>query len=331
MSAVVRDVTACLAAIVLAGCSRSTSSETSGRVVVALTIDWEGADVSPGALAAIEQVRRGLGDVPLTHFMSSAYFTKESVDPTLVTFIRSAVHKGDELAMHLHAWRSLAEASDVEPKVSPSFLTGTDEVLAFDHGDDGFDTDLDAYTVAELRLFLRTSRRLLEKTQLPISHTFRAGGYLGTPKVVQAIRDEGYTVDSSAIDHRQLDELEDQTLPARIRDIWPGVSPASQPWLIPAHGGQILEMPIAAFVDYSPAAEIAGVIEAAHARWKSEPGKDVFVVLGFHLETAEDHVGQLGEALANVRARPEIAESLMFTTIEDAAAQARSNLAAAPE
>jgi hypothetical protein len=323
-----RDLAACLAALVLASCSRSSPSPsaTSGRVVVALTIDWEGAQISPEGLSAVSELRRGLGDAPLTHFISSAYFTKETPDPALVTSIASAVRKGDQVAVHLHVWRSLVQASGVDAKVSPSFLTGTDELVEFDDGDDGFDTDLDVYTVAQLRSLLRTSRRLLEQARLPVSHTFRAGGYLGTPKVLQAIRDEGYTIDSSAIDHNQLDELDDEFLPDRIRDIWPTVTSTSQPWFVKAHGGQLLEMPIAAFTDYVSAAEIIQVVEQAHARLQADPTRDVFVVLGFHLETADDFAGRLGEALANVRGRREIADDLVFTTLEDAAEQARSSL-----
>ena len=94
-----------------------------------------------------------------------------------VTTISGIPRPGDELAMHLHAWKSLATAASIEPKLSPSFLTGTDKLLEFEDGDVGFDTDLDAYTGPELRALLRTSRKLLEQTKLPISKSFRAGGY----------------------------------------------------------------------------------------------------------------------------------------------------------
>ena len=91
---------------------------------------------------------------------------------------------------------------------------------------------------------------------MPVSKTFRAGGYLGTPKVLQAIREEGYDVDSSATDHRQLDERKDEVLPKRIRQIWPNVETTTQPWLADTRAGPVLEMPIAAFTDYASAAEM---------------------------------------------------------------------------
>jgi hypothetical protein len=328
---------ACLPALVVAGCSSSKEAPAKeapakeappaaagkGRVVVAITIDWEGAYLSTEGLEALDALRKGLGPVPLTHFVSAAYFTKAEPDSTAASTIQRAVVKGDELAVHLHAWRSLAKASGIEPKLAPSFLTGTDKLLEFEDGDVGFDTDLDVYGVPELRALLRTSRRLLEQTGVPISKTFRAGGYLGTPKVLQAIREEGYTVDSSATDHRQLDERKDEVLPRRVREIWPKTETTSQPWLADARGGPLLEMPIAAFTDYATADEIVAIFEAAHARLAKEPGRDVFVVLGFHQETGGEFAGRLGEALGKVRARKELADELTFASVADAAERAR--------
>ena len=319
-------------ALAIAGCSSSSSSSSprKGRLVVALTIDWEGAYLSLEGLDALDELRAAVADAPLTHFVSAAYFTKPTPDPELATTIAEAVRPGDELAVHLHAWKSLAVASDLTPKLAPSFLSGTHEVLEFEDGDVGFDTDLDAYDVTELRALLRTSRRLLGQLRLPVSSSFRAGGYLGTPKVLQAIHDEGFTVDSSATDHRQLDERAD-ALPARIKAIWPAVEATTQPFMIRARSGELLEMPIAAFADYTTADEIIGVVEAAHARLAAQPTRDVFVVLGFHLETAADFAGRLREALTTLRARPELAAALVFMTVEKAAQLARPTATPAPK
>jgi len=322
-----------VAALVIGGCSSSSRSPgpPKGQVVVALTIDWEGAYLSPDGLDALDELRRGLGGAPMTHFVSAAYFTKDSPGPTTAATLTRSVVEGDEVALHLHGWRSLAKASGIEPKLAPSFLTGTDKLLEFEDGDVGFDTDLDTYSVPDLRAMVRTSRRLLEQAGLPVSKTFRAGGYLGTPKVLQAIREEGFTVDSSATDHRQLDERKDDVLPKRIAAIWPGIEPMSQPWLVETPGGALLEMPIAAFADYATAAEIVAILEAAHARLQKNPGRDVFVVLGFHLETAEDFAGRLGEAIGKVRGRRELADGLVFTSVEKAAERARRALTPAPK
>jgi predicted deacetylase len=321
-----------VAAAPAAGCSRGAPTSAKGQVVVALTIDWEGAYLSPEGLDALDDTRRRLGEAtPLTHFVSAAYFTKAAPDPKAASILAEEIKKGDELAVHLHGWRSLAKAAGIEPKLAPSFLTGTEKLLEFEDGDVGFDLDLDAYSVPELRALVRTTRKLLEQTKLPVSKSFRAGGYLGTPKVLQALREEGFTVDSSATDYRQLDERKDDVLPKRISAIWPGIDTTAQPWAFDATGGRLLEMPVAAFADYAEAAEIVAIFEAAHKRLQQAPERDVFVVIGFHLETANDFSGRLLEAIDKVRARPELAGELVFTRVTDAAERARRALVSGPK
>jgi len=320
---------ACFAAVVV-GCS-SPSPAAKGRVVIALTIDWEGAYLPADGLDALDQLRKRAGDAPMTHFVSPAYFTKEPPDSTVAATIVKAVRKGDELALHLHAWKSLVVAAGIEPKLSPSYLTGTDKLLEFEDGDIGFDTDLDAYSVPELRVLLRTSRLLLEPIHVRVSKAFRAGAYLGTPKVLQAIREEGFAVDSSATDARQLEEPTSEALPRRVKALWPAVDSTTQPWLVrgpgPPGSNDLIEMPVAALADHATADEMVAIVESAHARLQKDPGRDVFVVLELELEIAHDYAGRVAEAIERVRARRELAGQLAFATVTAAAERARSMVA----
>ena len=319
---------ATVAALMVAGCSSHPPPRARGRIVVAMTMDWEGAEIDADALAALAKFRAGLGDAPMTFFVSAAYFTKATPDPAVIGTLKSVVRPTDELAVHLHAWQSLAKASGIEPKLSPSFLTGTDELLQFPDGDVGFDTDLDAYDVVSLRAMLRTTRRLLEQTHLPVSKSFRAGGYLGTPKVLQAIHDEGFTVDSSATDPREILVDGAEFLSKRLQAVWPKVVTTTQPYVIHAPSGDVLEMPIAAIADYTTPAKIVGVFDALDAQLRAAPDRDVFVVLVFHLETATDYADHVAAALATVRAHGRRADELSFVTMQQAAERAR--IASAP-
>jgi len=300
-------------------------SEPKGRLVVAVTVDWEGAEMSPDGLDAIDELRKQLGGAPITHFVSAAYFTKDHPDPRAATSLAESIHPGDELAVHLHAWRSLARASGIEPKLSPSFVTGTDKLFDFEDGDVGFDTDLDVYSVTELRALIRTSVRLLTQTRVAVSKTFRAGGYLGTPKVLQAVREEGFLVDSSATDYRQIDEGKDTVMLKRVQEVWPKTETTTQPYFIDGAQHQLLEMPIAATTDYVTAADVVITFEAAAARLQKAPTKDVFLVVGCNQETAHDFAPRLGEAIAKLRTSHPLADHLWFTTVEKAAALARPN------
>jgi hypothetical protein len=312
----------------VAGCSSSKkggdkdkpAAATAGRLYVAVTIDWEGAYFSGDALDALDGLREKLGaDIPLTHFLCAAYFSKAEVDPAAVENLKTSVRPGDEVGLHLHLWKSLAVAAAIEPKLSPSFLTGTDELVQFPDGDVGFDTDLDAYGVTDLRALIRTSKKLLEPAGVTVSTSFRAGGYLATPKVLQAIRDEGFLTDSSEVAGDQFNGPTDKILRQRIEEVWPAAKPGSQPHVIQTPPGPVVEMPIGAVADYVNAGDIADVIASAHDALKKDRTKNMFVVLAFHQETADDFSSRIVEALQRVRAKPEIAADLTFTTVEKAA------------
>jgi hypothetical protein len=314
----------CAGALVVA-CSSSKGKPpppppATGKLFVAVTLDWEGAYFSGDALDALDALRVKLGDdVPVTHFMCAAYFSKPEPDPEGFENLRTSLRPGDELALHLHLWKSLAIAASIEPKLSPSFLTGTDKLVEFPDGDIGFDTDLDVYGVADLRALVRTSKKLLEPSAMTVSTSFRAGGYLATPKVLQAIRDEGFTTDSSAAAADQFNGPTDKILRQRIKEVWPAAGPGTQPYVISTPSGPIVEMPISAVADYVSAGDITDVITSAHERLAKDRTKNVFVVLAFHQETADEFGARIHEALQRIRARPEIAADLTFTTIANAA------------
>jgi hypothetical protein len=304
---------AACAALAFAACGEPPAA---GRVVVAITVDWEGAYFSSEGLDALADIRTAAGDAPITHFLSAGYFTKRDADAP-AAYLREAIRKDDELAIHLHLWQSLARAAGVEPKVSPSFLSGTDKLTEFPDGDMGFETDVDVYEASELRAMLRTSRRMLEQTGHRVSTSFRAAGYLGTPRLLQAIRDESFTVDSSAVDHRPIVDPGGTVFAARVAEVWPGVTPSTRPFAIELRGGSLLELPIAAVVDYVAADEVVAVIDAARATLEDDPDRgDVVVVLALHHETGAEFGPRLREALERLRAR---GAQLAFETVERAA------------
>lgn len=297
-----------------------------GKLLVAITVDWEGAVFSAEGLDALAGLRAKLGPAPVTHFVSAAYYTKAEPDERATTNLAAAVREGDELALHLHGWASLARASGVEPRLAPSFLTGTDQVLAFPDGDAGFDTDLDVYEVADLRAMVRASRRLLGDAGFSVSTSFRAGGYLATPKVLQAVRAEGFDVDSSATYAGQFDGDDEVVLRQRIGEVWPAitVATAATPIELATPGGAVLELPIAAIVDYATTAEVLAALERAAEALARRPSVDQVVVLALHQETADEFASRLAEAVGAARARPELGGRLELVTIQGAAAHVRA-------
>ncbi|HEY8142088.1 MAG TPA: hypothetical protein VIG06_05430 [Kofleriaceae bacterium] len=295
-------------------------------VVVSVSVDWEGAYFEEDGLAALEVFRRQNPDVPITHFVCPAYYTKPGAVPADITFfLRGHIAKGDEIGVHLHAWNSLVQEARVPVRTGRSFLTDDGRLMEFD-GDAGFDLDPSVYTTTELRAVLATSRRLLESGGFEVAPVFRAGNWLGAPNVLEAARAEGFTVDSSAVDPAWLGEGASsqgfELLAERVRALWPKVDRTTQPWLIETPAGQLVEIPDSgAMADHMASEEMEDHVQSAAAGNK----RPVFVHLGFHAETAHKYADLLSRALANLRRRK---VPMQFVTVSRAAELARAAMAA---
>ena len=294
----------------------------SGRLRVAVTVDWEGVALGEEGLAALEHLRAALPGAPFTHFVCPAYLTKDAPIPDAGAILKSAVRAGDEVGVHVHGWRSLARAAGLTPKLAPSFLAADGKLVEFPDGDLGFEVDLEAYDVTELRALVATSRRLLrERAGLTVSAIFRAGGFLATPAVLEAIRAEGIAVDSSAIEARPLeDELPGAPLPGRLRALWPRIEATSQPYPIATEAGPVVELPIAGAADYLTASELFDLLARARAALDAQPERDVVLVLVVVQETADDFAPRLEEAFARARKEGALDARTEFVTVSQASA-----------
>lgn len=304
---------------------RRPASAPKGRVRVAVSVDWEGRDLGRGNLEAMAALRRALPGVPLTHFLNAAYLTKPGADAAWVgSQLRGAVLPGDETGLHVHGWRSLFEDAGVTFRDRPTFWNdGTPLHPA--GGDEGHEVEIGAYPVDDLRRVLRRSRELLASIGFPISGSFRAGGWMATPNVLEAIRAEGFDVDSSATDGTWHDELNGLRLQRRIPEVWPEVTARSQPYRIDTPAGPVLEMPdTCALADYVTPDEMVRHIREAVERLQQDPSRDVFVHIGLHQETAHRYgqrVVLAVQALLRDRDLP-----LVFETLEASARAARASM-----
>jgi hypothetical protein len=328
---------ALLLAALLAACGKSDKAPTTAEgaagavaadppspVHIAVSVDWEGAHFDPDGLAALARFREANPGVPLTHLLNAAYFTKPGADAThAIREMKQALREGDEAGLHVHLWKSLVEAAGVEPRLERSFLTGTDTLLEFED-DTGFEVDPDVYSVHELRATYRRSRELLEQNGFTLAPVFRAGGWIGTAKVLEAVRAEGFTIDSSSTDGRWLVAEESGVLGKRVQEVWPSVDRTTQPFFIDTPAGQLLEMPDSgALADYLTAEQMEEHVRWAAGETKKNTARPVFVHLGFHAETAHHFAPRLTEALASLRKG---GVAMRFETLSTSAAAARAAL-----
>jgi hypothetical protein len=287
------------------------------RVRVSVSVDWEGASLQAVNLAAMRRLTAALPDVPLTHFLNAAYFTKAGADcPQVSKQIESVLRPIDETGLHVHCWRSLVEAAGVTFRTSPTYW-GEGFPLAVLDGDSGHEVELEAYSVAEIRSLVRCARNLLTGNGFTIGPWFRAGGWVAGPRVLEAIAAEGFRIDSSATDVTWFDELAGLALPGRVQQLWPGVTRNSAPFAITTPAGEILEMPdTGALADYTTAVEIHHHIADGMARLGTH---DVFLHVGFHQETAAEYAARIITAIQMVQG--EFGDRVVFEKLSTAAAR----------
>src|SRR5690606_33209080 len=107
-------------------------------------------------------------------------------------------------------------------------------------GDRGLEVDLAAYSTEELRQIVRRSRQLLAEAGIKADVSFRAGGYSASPDVFEAVRAEGYLVDSS-VSHPGWYEEGEGGFYEHMKARWKDIEKLEQPYFVDTPAGRILE------------------------------------------------------------------------------------------
>jgi hypothetical protein len=207
------------------------------------------------------------------------------------------------VGLHIHGWKSLFEKSGVEFRSSPTFW-GTGSVALPCPDDCGHEVPISAYSESELRKVVRTSLDVLERQGFGRPTTFRAGGWLATPTVQNAIRAEGLTTDSSAVPAQFLQpRLGSKPLYAWVRELWPQLTPTTQPFVLHTTQGDLKELPDnGALADYMSADQMIAVFRQGMAYADAHPGQSALVHIGFHQETAAQYLPRVRQALQVIQA-----------------------------
>jgi hypothetical protein len=283
----------------------SSSGQAALRVVV--SVDWEGRNLDPQNLAAMEHFRHDYPKVPLQHFLNAAYYTKVDADPRLTTAaIRSVLRKGDEHGLHIHAWKSLVEAAGVKFRTEPAFRGPLD--LSQCDPDCGHDVNMAAYNEKELQKLIRFSIKKLVQQGFERPRSFRAGAWQADKHVFRALAREGITLDSSATPAEYLKERWGKSLlyPV-VGKLWPDTTATSQPYRIDLGSGlSMLELPNnGCLADYVSGDVIAATFQKNVELWKKDRSRDIYISIGFHQETAQKFLPHLRQGIDAIQAMAE--------------------------
>ena len=276
---------------------------TTGKVQIVVSVDWEGRDLTTENLSAMKAFRTANPDVPLVQFLNAAYFFKPRASASSTsTKIASVLKPSDELGLHIHGWKRLFEASGVTFRANPTFW-GTPVLEDSCTYDCGHEVAISAYTTGELQSVIRTSTTTLRANGFALGKSFRAGGWMASPSVREALTAEGITVDSSAANVPLLaDELAGLPVVGWLRNLWGSITTTSQPYAIPTRAGTLKEIPDnGALADYVTAAEMVSVFQAHKARWRANPSATTVMSIGFHQETAKTYLPRMQGAITQIK------------------------------
>jgi hypothetical protein len=275
-----------------------------GKVRIVVSVDWEGRDLREDNLAAMQDFRERFPAVPLQQFLNAAYYTKPNAYAAELTrSIKSVLRPGDEHGLHIHAWRSLVNAAGVRFRTGPSFVDQDVDVNGCGV-DCGSDVALTAYTKSELRKIIRKSVDILTAQGFNRPGSFRAGGWQADDTVLNALAEEGFTLDSSATYAPYLEaSWGGYNLYRFVAQLWPTIVPTSQPYIYSSKTGhQILELPNnASLADYVTGSDMLNAFIGQARILQVNPQDDVYLSIGFHQETAAAYLPRLINALKQIQ------------------------------
>lgn len=288
---------------------------TTYKVIVVISVDWDGHDLRDANINAFENFRNNAHDqdngqpIPFTHFICASYFTgpniagavnpNPSTVPNISTKIQRALRAQDEIGLHVHGWQTVIVGSGVGFTNNHHWADPTITVVARQtpgyHNcwrDIGHTNPLTDYNANEVCDILTHSRTVLNNNLgggYRISNSFRSGGWVTNAAVRQGIYDAGFRIDSSAVANNPAfnspHDFSNWHGDWRAGPIGP-INQQKQPFLIDDGAGRILkEVPDNCYLaDYINTADMDDHMQ----NWAlTQPGP-VLVAIGFHQETVSE-------------------------------------------
>lgn len=277
----------------------------SDEIQLFLSVDWEGVELESGNLRDMERFRRDFPEVPITHYLNAAYYTKPRANPSLINRqVKRTLLDIDELGLHIHGWKMLFEAAGVHYRSSPVFFG---EVFVDKVGDAGHNIDIGAYSTDELRKVIAFSIDTLEKNGFGRAKSFRSGGWMSRRSVLEALTAEGIVRDASdvATKHFIDDPWHNSPLFRWLsQQLWPNTHFSSQPYYMDTAHGPLLQIPDnGALADYVTGDEMLDVYKACLKYKKAHPDEHVTMSFGFHTESATRFLGRVRRGLKLIYAQ----------------------------
>lgn len=252
-----------------------------------ISVDWEGTDLEGKNLSRIKEFKKKWG-APLTHYLNPSYFTNpklKKIDSSKK--MKSVLFDEDEIGLHLHTPKHLLKAVGIVPRNGPYFSRYGDYNDGDEHGQEMM---LHGYSSEELESLISFSKNIYQEKGFRHFSSFRAGGWMSSEHVFEALFNQEIFVESSATVASLLNQSswEGDNLQRYIRLLWEHINEDSVPYRIPTAKGSIVEIPNnLGAIDYWKDDWIEGLAERC-VQNAFKKGRHL-AVINSHQETALGH------------------------------------------
>ena len=260
---------------------------------VIISTDWDFSDVDNKVMAHHTELHTKHPALKITHLIGPYTFTDPAVSQArrdeIVAWAKGMrTNYGDEIGLHVHPWCNFVETAGLTCLTGPSF----GDLVGAPLGDDtGYTVHLGAYNRQQWNTLFGKAKQIFADVGLGTPTSFRAGGWTLELSTAQALADQGFVVDSSAVAWKFMEEWDGYELYSWNKTQWAPINETSQPYrptddrLLPGGNGvavKLLEVPDnGIMVDYWTVNEMQGVFDL---NWKEGAALDkpTQVSTGFH-------------------------------------------------
>jgi hypothetical protein len=273
-----------------------------GKILLALSIQWEGENLLDSNLNAIAEFREKFSSISFLQFVNPVYFTKDNANTEDVrSKIASVMRSNDSLGLQLLGWRSLIEGAGVTYRSAPTFWGNRPEVRP-DSKDIGHEVPISTYSQDELSKIFEHGIDIFSKNGFPRPISFMAGGWMATTQVLEACAREGIKYDFSGIPPSAI-ATKAKRFPIYqwLADLWARTTPFSQPTPIPTEAGWIQEYyNNGGTLDYASESDIVDLYRAYANLLKKDPSRPYVLHIGIYQETAAKTLPKLASILQTI-------------------------------
>ena len=281
-----------LAFSLIANCAHAEQIQ---KIAIYVTVDWEGVSLEQENIETMQAFRKKFPHIPMLQLLKPVYFLRDHPNNIVLSnIIKSTFLASDTHGLHVHAWKSLVTYCGIPYQNSHSFA---DTNEACETADCGYTVSLEyAYSQKELTKLIACSSNVLVENGFASPKHFRAGGWQLGPKLMAALQANGFIWDSSVTDANLLTTRwhDESGMVKMLRQLHPNSTPLDQPYAVSSY---IMEYPNnASLADYTSTKQIVSMFKQLLVAKKN------VMVLGFHQETATNHLNRLENAIPQMEA-----------------------------